>query len=217
MPPPDQTPGTGTTTTLLLVRHGATAHTAQRRHSGSTGDDPPLSRVGEQQASAVAARLAAQARPVSEVVSSPVLRARQTAASVADALGLEVVLDDDVREIDFGTWEGLTAAQVDQRDPGALARWRSDPHLPAPGGESVAQVAQRVAAAEQRLLRRCAGGTVVVVSHLYPVRLWALAVLDAPPVAVHRLAHGPTSVTQVRVGADGSRALVRYDDDAHLR
>ncbi len=205
-------------TTLLLVRHGATAHTAERRYSGCTGASPPLSEVGERQAAAVAARLAGARGPVAAVVSSPVRRAQQTAQAVAGALGLQVQTDDDLREIDFGGWEGLTGEEVERRDPGLLARWRLDPELAAPGGESVAQVATRVAAARERLRQRHPSGTAVVVSHLYPVRLSVLAVLEAPLTSVHRMVHGPTSVTEVRLDADGTGAhLVRYDDSSHLR
>lgn len=213
---PPTTKRTTGATTLLLVRHGATAHTAERRYSGSTGANPPLSALGEQQAAAVAARLAREAGPVAAVVSSPVRRAHQTAGTVAAALGLAVETDDDLREIDFGDLEGLTGAEIEQQHPGLLAGWRADAELATPGGESVAEVAARVAAARDRVARRHAEGTLVLVSHLYPVRLSALAVLGAPLMSVHRMVHAPTGVTELRL--DGNHGeLVRYNDAAHLR
>jgi broad specificity phosphatase PhoE len=109
-------------TTLLLVRHAATAHTAQRRFSGSTGADPELSEAGELQAARLGARLSA--RPgIAPVVTSPAARTRRTAEVLAAACGLPVRADDDLREIDFGRWEGRTAAEVGRDWPDELAAW----------------------------------------------------------------------------------------------
>jgi ribonuclease H / adenosylcobalamin/alpha-ribazole phosphatase len=206
---------------LLLVRHGATAHTAQGRFSGCTGLDPELSPAGRDQARLLAAELRRRhtepSQPtVTAVVSSPVRRARETAAIVADALGLTAHVDDDLREIDFGDWEGCTVEDVDSRWPGRLPAWRADASLRAPGGESVAEVARRVRVARQRLSERNAGAAVLVVSHLYPVRLSVLDALGAPLEAVHRMVHEPTAVSELSM-RNGTWALVRYNDSGHLR
>jgi probable phosphoglycerate mutase len=153
---------------------------------------------------------------ITGVVSSPVRRARETAATVADALGLTAHVDDALREIDFGDWEGCTVEDVDKGWPGGLAGWRSDASLRAPGGESVAEVARRVAAARQRLSERHAGAGVLVVSHLYPVRLSVLDALGAPLEAVHRMLHEPTAVSELAL-SNGTWGLVRYNDSGHLR
>jgi probable phosphoglycerate mutase len=202
-------------TTLLLVRHAATGHTAQRRFSGSTGADPDLSEVGELQAARLGDRLSA--RPgIAAVVTSPAARARRTADVLAAACGLPVRVDDDLREIDFGRWEGRTGAEVARDWPDELAAWRAGRDIRVPGGETVAAVAARVAAARSAAVRAHPGATVVLVSHLYPVRLSVLQALGAAPAAVQRMVLEPTAVTEIRVDPDGAALLVRYNDVAHL-
>jgi broad specificity phosphatase PhoE len=205
---------------LLLVRHGATAHTAQGRFSGCTGENPELSATGREQARRLAAELRRRyAQPsearVAAVVCSPVRRARETAEAVAQALGLPLQTDDDLREIDFGDWEGRRVEDVQARYPDELAAWRADASLAAPGGESVADVARRDRTARRRLTEGHPGATVLIVSHLYPVRLSVLDVLGAPLEAVHRMEHDPTAVSELRL-RDGASTLWRYNDSAHL-
>jgi probable phosphoglycerate mutase len=208
-----------TTADLLLVRHGATAHTAQRRFSGCTGTNPPLSALGERQAALLAARLAdrfGDSGGVDAVVTSPMARAHRTAEVVAAACGTALQVEDDLREIDFGGWEGRTAPEIEIRHPGALAAWRADPSSTPPGGESVDAVAARVDAVRRRLAGRRPGGVVVLVSHLYPVRVSVLDALGAPYVSAHRIELEPTSITEVRATGHGLTALVRHNDTAHL-
>jgi ribonuclease H / adenosylcobalamin/alpha-ribazole phosphatase len=203
------------TGTLLLVRHGATAHTAQGRFSGSTGADPVLSEAGEDQAARLGARL--RTRPgLAAVVTSPIARAHRTAAVVAEACGLPLRVDAGLREIDFGRWEGRTGAEVARDWPDELAAWRGGRDIRVPGGETVAEVADRVAAARSAAVRAHPGATVVLVSHLYPVRLSVLQALGAAPAAVQRMVLEPTALTEIRVGPDGAALLVRYNDVAHL-
>ncbi|HEX8631613.1 MAG TPA: histidine phosphatase family protein, partial [Catenuloplanes sp.] len=192
-----------------------TAHTAQRRFSGCTGADPVLSEVGERQAALLAAALRRRGG-VDVVLSSPVRRARQTAAALAAALDRPVGVEDDLREVDFGAWEARTVAQVHRDWPGELAAWRQRPGYPPPGGESVEQVAARVARVRERVAGRHPGATVLLVSHLYPVRLSVLDALRVPYEAVHRMALEPTSVSEIRLGADAGTTLVRYNDTCHL-
>ncbi|HYN97514.1 MAG TPA: histidine phosphatase family protein, partial [Pilimelia sp.] len=201
-------------TTFLLVRHGATAHTALGRFSGSTGADPPLSTVGEEQA----ARLAASLRRahhggdrVDAVVSSPMRRARGTAEVLARALDLPVHLDGGLREVDFGAWEGRTVSEVARRWADDLAGWRSGADVAPHGGETVAAVARRVGDVRRRLARDHPAGTVLLVSHLYPVRLSILDALGAPLAAVHRMLLEPTALSELR-----DATLVRYNDAGHL-
>lgn len=205
---------------LLLVRHGATAHTAEHRFSGCTGQNPELSATGREQARRLAAELRRRyAEPsgarLAAVVCSPVRRARETAETVAEALGLPVEADDDLREIDFGDWEGRKVEDVLARYPDEWAAWRADASLRAPGGESVADVARRVRTAVRRLSERHPGATALVVSHLYPVRLSVLDALGAPLEAVHRMDHEPTAVSELGL-RDGVSTLLRYNDSGHL-
>jgi probable phosphoglycerate mutase len=202
-------------TTLVLVRHAATAHTAQRRFSGSTGSDPVLSGTGERQAARLGARLSGRTG-IAAVVTSPAARARRTAEVVAAACGLPVRVDDALREIDFGRWEGRTGAEVARDWPDELAAWRAGADIAVPGGETAAAVAARAAAARATAVRAHPGATVVLVSHLYPVRLSVLDALGVGPAAVQRMVLEPTAVTELRVGPDGVTTLVRYNDTGHL-
>jgi probable phosphoglycerate mutase len=199
-------------TTFLLLRHGATAHTAERRFSGCTGDNPPLSEQGERQAAALATRLARLPR-VDAVLTSELARARRTAELVAAACGLAVQVEADLREIDFGDFEGRTGAEVERHRPAELAAWRASPGTAPPGGESVQEVAGRVAAVRDRWARRHPCGTVLLVSHLYPVRVSALDALGAPYGSVHRMTIEPTSVTEI---STAPATLLRLNDAAHL-
>src|SRR5216683_203434 len=116
-------------TTTVLLRHGDTQLSPEHRFSGLR--DLPLSANGTRQAQAAAGRLATGA-PIDAVVSSPLQRAVATAAIAAGELGLTSVIDDDLRETDFGDWDGFTLAEIQQRWPAAAASWRPD----RPGGES---------------------------------------------------------------------------------
>src|SRR5258708_9887371 len=148
-------------TTTTLLRHGDTRLSPEHRFSGLR--DPPLSAAGTRQARAAASRLAAGA-PIDALVSSPLQRAAATAAIAAGELGLTAVIDDDLRETDFGDWDGFTLAEIQQRWPAAAAVWRRDPEQAPPGGESFAATAHRVNRACDRLLRHHSGQTVLVVS-----------------------------------------------------
>lgn len=204
----------GSSTTMLLLRHGETEHTAARRFSGGSSD-PALSEVGLEQARRVAARLARRGG-IDVVVSSPMRRAQQTAAAVAQELGLTVETEADLRECDFGAWDGLTFAAVRSGWPEELAAWLADPALPPPGGESLTQVARRVDAALRRVLDRRAGRGVLVVAHVTPIKLIIRTALDAPMHLVHRLQLAPASLSTVAWYADGNSALHSFNDTGHL-
>lgn len=206
----------GVPTTMLLLRHGETAHTTEKRFSGAGGDDPPLTAEGERQARAAADRLAAVGG-VHAVVSSPMRRARQTADVAAERLDLDVREDEGVRECAFGEWEGLTFAEVRERWPDLLGRWLADPTVAPPGGESFDAVRRRVQVARDKLLARFAGRTVLVVTHVTPTKMLVRDVLGAPMSALYRMELSPASVTEIHWYAGGTASLRRFSDDAHLR
>lgn len=205
-----------TPTTLLLMRHGETALTPERRFSGSGGLDPSLSAAGRRQAEAAAAMFAARGA-VRAVVSSPLRRCRETAEAVAERLGLGVQVDEELREADFGAWEGLTYAEVEQRRPLELAAWLRSPAAAPSGGEPFVEVARRVARARDELLARYAGQTVLVVSHVTPVRQLIRLALGAPPEALFRMETAAASVSAVAYDADGIASVRFVNDTAHLR
>jgi len=207
--------GMGAPSTLLLLRHGETEHTAQKRFSGSDGADPPLTSDGERQARAAADRLVREGA-VDAVVSSPMRRARQTADIVADALGQEVHEVADVRECAFGEWEGLTFAEVQEGWPELLASWLADPTVAAPGGESFDAVRRRVQVARDKLLARHPHRTVLVVTHVVPVKLLVADALGAPLSVVYRMELSPASLTEVQWYEGGATSMRRFNDAAHL-
>jgi broad specificity phosphatase PhoE len=149
---------------LVLVRHGETQANVDRLLLGR--DDPPLTIRGHQQAIALAAALPAP----DLLMSSPLQRARLTAA----AFDVPVVVDERWVELDYGELDGRPISSMPATE---WDRWRADCSLPLPGGESLRQVADRVGAACDELAERAAVGTVVVVTHVSPIKAalaWAL-------------------------------------------
>ncbi|GAU69389.1 ribonuclease H/acid phosphatase [Streptomyces sp. NBRC 110611] len=210
-------PDLGVPATFVLLRHGETALTPQKRFSGSGGTDPELSAAGRRQAAATAAALAARGT-VQAVVSSPLRRCRETAQTVADRLGLEVRVEDGLRETDFGAWEGLTFAEVRERFPDDLDAWlASSKAAPTGGGESFATVARRVAVARDKLLARYAGKTVLLVTHVTPIKTLVRLALGAPPEALFRMELSAASLSAVAYYADGNASLRLLNETSHLR
>ncbi|MFF8829221.1 bifunctional RNase H/acid phosphatase [Streptomyces sp. NPDC015131] len=206
----------GAPATFVLLRHGETALTPEKRFSGSGGTDPDLSPVGRRQAEAVAAVLAARGT-VQEIVSSPLARCRQTAATVAARLGLDVRIEDALRETDFGAWEGLTFAEVRERYPDELDAWLASPKAAPTGGESFAAVSRRVAAARDRLTARHAGRTVLLVTHVTPIKTLVRLALGAPPESLFRMELSAASLSAVAYYRDGNASVRLLNDTAHLR
>ncbi|MEP6464554.1 MAG: bifunctional RNase H/acid phosphatase [Frankiaceae bacterium] len=204
---------TGPATVAGLLRHGATALTAEKRFSGSGEVD--LAPLGEQQAQAVAARLATEPG-FAAVLSSPLTRARHTAQIAAEALGLDVVVEDGLRETDFGDWEGCSFAEVSQSWPAELAAWLASPDVAPPNGESFTATARRVRQARNRILTRFGGERVLAVSHVTPIKTLARIALDAPPQALYRMQLDPVGLTEISWYADGPAVLHRWNDAAHL-
>jgi probable phosphoglycerate mutase len=215
-PAPDLWSGGATTTALttVLVRHGASPLSPQKRFSGR--GDVPLSAQGREQAARVAARLAERGG-IDLVVTSPLRRAVRTAEAVAAAVGADLVVDRDLVETDFGQWEGYTFAEVREKWPAELDAWLASPDVPPPGGESFTATGERVAAALARLRAAYAGKTLAVVSHVTPIKTLLRFALDAPPSALFRLHLDVTGLSEVDWYADGP-ATVRYvNDTGHLR
>jgi probable phosphoglycerate mutase len=220
VPEPEPAPNTrygwsgprGRPTVTLLLRHGETPLSIEKRFSG-TGD-PELTARGLGQAAAAAERIAGW--DVAAVVSSPRQRARQTAAAVAATLGLDVEVDDGVAETDFGEWEGLTFAEVHERSPDEMAKWLASPDVAPPGGESFTATFARVRSARERLVEAYREKTIVVVSHVTPIKALVREALDAPPSALYRLHLDPASLSVVD-WYDGGAGVVRLmNDTGHL-
>jgi len=196
----------------LLLRHGQTQMSVQKRYAGRT--DAPLTDTGVQQAAAAAKRLAQAG--IGAIVSSPLQRTVRTAEEVSAVTGVPAVTDDGFRETDFGAWEGLTFAEVRERWPSEMTAWLADPSVAPPGGESFAQVSERVTAALHRVLAERADRTVLIVSHVTPIKTLVAAALLAPPAALFRMHLDVAALCEIDWYADGPAVLRSFNDTAHL-
>jgi len=196
----------------LLLRHGQTPMSVQKRYAGRT--DVPLTDAGLAQAAAAAKRLASAG--IDAIMASPLQRTVQTAEQVAAVTGLPVVTEDGFRETDFGAWEGLTFAEVRERWPSEMTAWLADPEVAPPGGESFAEVSERVTAALHRVLAGRAGQRILIVSHVTPIKTLVAAALLAPPAALFRMHLDVAALSEIDWYADGPAVLRSYNDTAHL-
>ncbi|MTD58113.1 bifunctional RNase H/acid phosphatase [Amycolatopsis pithecellobii] len=205
----------GKPTRFLLLRHGQTELSIDRRYSGR--GDLPLTEVGRQQAAAAAKRLAGMAggEPI-PVVSSPLTRTLQTAQAVADAIGVRVETNQGLVETDFGEWEGLTFREAAERDPELHGRWLRDSSVPPPGGESFDRVHRRVLAVRDELVASYAERTVVVVSHVTPIKSLLRLGLDAGPSLLFRLHLDLAALSIVEFYPDGNASVRLVNDTCHL-
>lgn len=210
---PGWTGARGTPTRLLLLRHGQTELSAQRRYSGR--GNPALTEVGRQQADA-AARYLAQRGGISAVFASPLQRAYDTAARAAKALGLDVTVDDDLIETDFGAWEGLTFTEAAERDPELHGRWLRDTATTPPGGESFDNVLDRVVRARDRIIAAHEGTTVLVVSHVTPIKMLLRLALEAGPGILYRLHLDLASLSIAEFYSDGASSVRLVNQTAYL-
>lgn len=188
-------------TTVVLVRHGVTAHTRDKRFSGGLGGrNPALSDEGRAQAAAAAEWLAPVADQVDALVSSPVRRTRETADVIAGRLGHRVTERPAFAEIEFGRWEGLTFGEVREQYPDEMEAWFGSLDTPpGGGGESFRQVHGRVLDGLGDLVTEHPGGTVVVVSHVTPIKVLIAEVLGAPLESLYRMELSPASISVLAV------------------
>ncbi|HUR01502.1 MAG TPA: bifunctional RNase H/acid phosphatase [Nonomuraea sp.] len=208
-------PPTRVATSLLLLRHGETPLSVERRFSGL--GDAELTANGLAQASAAAERLSREPYQLDVIVSSPLKRARQTAEAVAQRTGLGVEVDDDLREADFGAWEGHTFTEVQRGWPAELAAWLADPSAAPPDGESFDAVAERIQRAQERLVERYEGRTVLIVSHVTPIKTLLRFALMAPPVTLYRMHLDLACLSLIDYYADGQAVVKSFNDTSHLR
>ncbi|MGE5828776.1 MAG: histidine phosphatase family protein [Micromonosporaceae bacterium] len=168
---------------LLVWRHGRTVWNAQARVQGMSDID--LDEAGEAQAHATAPLLASYTPDL--LVSSDLKRAVQTAAALAQLSGLAVEIDPRLRERDYGVWQGLTVAEIEQRYPAEYARWRAGQPLTDPGFETADEVGKRATAALRDVAERAEGATAVAVTHGHAARAGIVGLLNWPASAVSTL------------------------------
>ena len=187
------------TVRLYLIRHGETADNLQMRYLGTR--DESLTEKGlrqAQQAADVMAKI-----PIRIVISSPLRRAAETAGLIQKACGAELRLDPCLAEGSFGSWEGLTRSDVvchGGGDAEMLARWESDSSLAPPGGESLESVQKRVVNATEEFKCEFAGSSLVLVSHVGPIKALLAHVLRLQLLDCRRLFLDPGTITVVDWG-----------------
>jgi probable phosphoglycerate mutase len=194
-------------TTLVLVRHGVTDHTLGKLFSGGlSSSNPPLNDEGRDQARATGEWLAPLSGTFDALISSPVRRTRETAEILAQFFDLEIDEEPGVAEMEFGSWDGMSFTEVHAKFPDEIASWLGDLESAPHGGESFRAVEKRVLEGRDRMVSTYAGQTVVVVSHVTPIKTLVADALGAPLDAVYRMELAPASVTVISYfngGPDG--------------
>jgi len=184
---------------IFLVRHGEATANVEMRYLGHRDD--PLSEHGADQAAQL--RHALASFPISAIITSPLRRAADTAASIAQAHQVPVQTDERLREGGFGEWEGLSRAEVlarSRRDQLLLADWEGDPSAAPPGGESMEVVQARSLAVVQAAAAVYAGQWIVLVSHVGPIKALLCAAMQVPLGTARRLFLDPASISVVDWG-----------------
>jgi broad specificity phosphatase PhoE/ribonuclease HI len=206
----------GTPVTTLMARHGASTYSLEKRFSGSGGVDVPLAPIGIKQAEALAQEVKIRGN-VTHIVSSPILRTLQTAHIVAEATGLSVSENADFAECSFGDWDGHTFAEVRARWPRELDEWLADPHVAPPGGESLAQCRDRVNRGRLNIMEQYPAQTILIVSHVLPIKLMTGIATGAPLESTFRMELPPCSLTSLVWFPDGNSSMFSFAEASHLR
>ena len=218
--PAHWTGATSRPTRFVLLRHGQTAMSAAKQYSGHS--NPQLTDLGREQAAA-AARTLKERGGIDVIVSSPLDRCVQTATAAAEVLGLKVEVVDKLIEQDFGEWEGKTFDEAHALHPKLHDEWLADPSIAPPGGESLQKLHNRVRTVRRDLQERYAEQTVLVVSHVSPIKSFVRQALDAGPHVVSRMFLDLASLSIVEffaaddAGARVGSTLRMFNDTAHLR
>jgi alpha-ribazole phosphatase len=197
---------------LLLVRHGETDWNASQRFQGHS--DVPLNENGRRQAEAIAQRLAEH--ELEAIYASDLSRAWDTAAAIAAHHNIEPIAEAKLREGSFGQWEGLTYAEIEQREPEAVKAWHADiSSFQPPDGESIHQLYERVVAAYQQIAARHAGQTVLLAAHGGSLQMLICYLLGLPPKSFWQFNLGHCSLSKISV-YDAGASINLINDTNHL-
>lgn len=197
---------------LILVRHGETRWNRENRVVGHTGI--ALNSNGRRQVELLAKKF--EDDNVSAIYSSPLKRARETAAAIARFHGLKVMEDDAFKEIDAGEVEGLTFGEVMERYGGFFKDWmKGNPSLRMPGGESMTELQQRTWPAVERIVGENTDRAVILVSHSLAIVSIIARALGMAPSNYRRLRLSVASVSILKFGDHGA-SLALFNDTCHL-
>lgn len=198
---------------LYLVRHGESLWNSQRRIQGQA--DPPLSDLGKQQARALANVLSA--RPLDAVYCSPLARACETAACIAAPHGMGLHIEDNMREINLGDWQGRTAFDLAAATQGSYQAWNVNPtEIRPPGGETLHEALARISPVIDAITTSQSGRSIVVVTHSIVGRVLLCHLLGMNLDLVARLKLKPASITKLRLRESGA-VLEQLGCTDHLR
>lgn len=217
-------PSVDTSTTLILVRHGRTVLTESRKISGGDGEDPDLSELGNQDAEQVAREIASFGasgnfgflEKPTVIVHSPIRRAAQTAQRIASTTGASMVSLDELREIGFGQWDGMTNEEMIAGFEEQYTAWRGSFEVAPPGGESLKDFDQRINKALDFLLSNYPNQTVVVVAHVMPIRALLRIATDSSIAGFWRPNIGPASISIARYWGREAAEVICINSTAHL-
>jgi broad specificity phosphatase PhoE len=198
---------------LYMVRHGQTAASRENRFNGSS--DPPLTAVGEAMAQAFAQAYASLKWDA--IYTSPMLRARQTADALCRRTGVQATVEDGLKEIDYGEWEGLLQDEVKERCPEAFKYWADDvASRGTPGGETAFQVAARAMRVVEAIRSRHQRGNVLLVSHKATLRVITCALLGLDVRLFRERIAQPVSAVTLFAVTSTTALLTRLGDRTHL-
>ncbi len=183
------------TTRCVLLRHGETDYPRDRYYCDSK-EDPPLNKIGQKQAENWVEFL--QGIPFVAIYMSPSRRTRETAQTATEGGSLNLMTMKDLQERDFGGWEGLTLKKIREDKPDEWQALRDDPlNFHPPGAESLSDFSARVNDTMQSLLFRHPGQTILIVTHVGPIRMIVSAALGLPLENYKRLVVGYCSITEI--------------------
>jgi broad specificity phosphatase PhoE len=201
-------------TRIILIRHGQTAWHSDGVERAEGRADVDLDEVGVRQARATATRL--DQWEISAVYSSPLKRALSTASILAARQGLTPQPDPGLIDIDYGRWQGLTHKEAQTNNPGLYDLWMKKPHLVAfPGGESLADVRNRMVGTFESLTSQHDGRTIVLVSHKVVVKVLLCHVLGLDDSHFWRFQQGFCALNVIEAD-QGSAAVHLVNDACHL-
>ena len=195
---------------IVLVRHGQTEQNRAGRLLGRA--DPSLNERGREQADGLATVLEHGPSP-HLVLTSPLRRAAETAARIADATGAPVRTDERLIELDYGEWDERLLRDI---PADVAARWRSDPTFAAPGGESLVDLRARVVPCAESLMELTRDGVIIAVSHVSPIKAVICWALDLDDSYAWRLRLDVASISRLVAGLNGP-VLLSFNETGHLR